>query len=78
MDITDNWLAFDFDNTITEFAITVQNRLDEQVESVVGRKTVYKPKYTLAEALRVGGGGRVVTTFEQAVAMGFIPMDKAG
>lgn len=78
MEITDSWLAFDFDLAITSFAVIVGNRLEERSESLQGGKTVSKPKYTLEEALGIRRQANLITTHEQAVAMGFIPMNSNG
>lgn len=40
--IDDDWLAYDFDLTITQFAIAVQNRLDERDENGKPTHDIYK------------------------------------
>lgn len=70
--IDSEWLAYDFDLAVSYLGITVENRLQERKETIRNGKQVSEPKYTIQEAL--GAKPRtLITTHEQAIAMGFIP-----
>jgi hypothetical protein len=80
MEITDSATAYDFDMAVNYFGTVIQNRLDDREEvKRNGHVVGYKNKYTLQQALGLNEPKRaLITTTEQAIAAGFIPMGADG
>lgn len=51
MGITNSWAAYQFDNAVVYLGITIENALQERVETGTGKHKEYREKYTLPQLL---------------------------
>lgn len=50
----DEWMAYQFDNAVTLFGVTVENALQERQNVGTKKEPQWEPKYTLAQLLDDG------------------------
>jgi hypothetical protein len=51
MHIANSWAAYQFDNAVVFLGITIENALQERVETGIGKHKEYREKYTIAQLL---------------------------